>query len=98
MQRLTRKRHLRFLLFKIFRFRQAQLFSIALDELSFTRTCGILRPSTILGTRLLSAFIRFFERDGLIMIETTSKLTTFTHICPSLTSLYHFQRPPPTLN
>ena len=102
MQRLTRRRHLRFLGFKIFRFRQAQPFSIALDELSFcyfARTCGVLRPSTILGTRLLSASIRFFERDGLIMIGSTSKLTTFTHICSSLTSFYHFQRcPPPKLD
>ena len=48
MQRLTRRRHLCFLRYKIFCFRQAQQF-IALVGLifcCFTRTCEILRPRT----------------------------------------------------
>lgn len=54
MQRLTTRRHLRFLRYKIFRFRQAQQY-IALVGLSFscsTPTCGVV-SSHCLGTRLL---------------------------------------------
>ena len=73
MQRLTRRWHLRFLRYKMFRFRQAFQF-IALVELSFsyfTRTCGVLRPYTIweLASSLYpSAILNVF---GLMMIKIT---------------------------
>ena len=57
-------RHLRFLRYKIFRFRQAQQF-IALVGLSFcyfTRTGGALRPCTICAREPSGASIRHFER------------------------------------
>ena len=68
-------RHLRFLRYKIFRFRQAQQF-IALVGLSFcyfTRTGGALRPCTILQESLVAHPSAILNVFGLIMIEITSR-------------------------
>ena len=75
MQRLTWRRHLRFLRYKIFRFREAQLF-IALVRLSLcclTRTCGVLRPRTVWALASSSHPSVILKVFGLIMIETTSQ-------------------------
>ena len=75
MQRLTRRRHLRFPQYKIFHFRQDLQF-IALAGLSFcyfARICGVLHPRIIWALTSSphpSAILNVF---GLIMIETTSR-------------------------
>ena len=73
MQRLTRRRHLRFFRYKIFHFRQAQQFIalVALSFCCFTRTCGALCPRSIWALTSSphpSAVLTVF---GLIMIDTT---------------------------
>ena len=81
MQRLTWRRHLRFLRFtEIFRFRQAQQF-IALVGLSFcyfTGTCRVLLPRTVWALASSPHQSAILNVYGLIMIETTSR-GSFNH-------------------
>ena len=64
MQRFTRQ-HLRFLWYKIFRFQQAQqsaIIAVVFLHLPILRLDIIATVLVLLGTRLLSVFIRHFER------------------------------------
>ena len=71
MQHLTRRPHLRFLRYKIFRFGQAQRFR-ALTGLSFcyfTRICGVLRTCSIWALTSSPHPLAILNVLGLIIIE-----------------------------